>query len=173
MLWRCPSVEHIQEEGDPNIITYLGLPCLPRHVNSPCTCHRTTSNKLQKPIVPLVSCESKILLGSFSAVLWCGSSLFYVPWSCHGVCWDFFDVVFQSYRFTWSASTVLTVTHMPFSRHRRRYLVDSVSRHHDGSVVTEFSSLVMVEEFSCFVAVHSSPFVWFLVLCGAASFSCN
>ena len=39
---------------------------------------------------------------------------------------------------------------MPFSRHRRRYLVDSVSRHHDGSVVTEFSSLVMVEEFSCF-----------------------
>jgi hypothetical protein len=52
---------------------------------------------------------------------------------------------------------------MPFSRHRRRYLVDSVSRHHDGAVVTEFSSLVMVEEFSCFVAVHSSPFVWFLV----------
>jgi hypothetical protein len=33
--------------------------------------------------------------------------------------------------------------------------------------------LVMVEEFSCFVAVHSSPFVWFLVLFGAASFSCN
>ncbi len=42
---------------------------------------------------------------------------------------------------------MLTVTHMPFSRHRRRYLVDSVSRHHDGTVIIDFSSLIMVEEF--------------------------